>query len=218
MQKLLIATHNQAKVAELTKYLTPLMEGTDVQIVSLSDIHLEEEPEETGETIKDNAILKAKYYGELSGLPALADDGGFMIDALNGEPGVKSNRWLGPRKASDEELINAVLEKMKDVPEGKRQAKMALCLCYYNPLTDALETVETAIDGTVALKPIEKYPEGFPFRALHIVEPYNKYYDDLTEEEHEAVNHRRKAIYGIADTIKADLSADPEEIVIEDNL
>jgi XTP/dITP diphosphohydrolase len=218
MQKLLIATHNPAKVAELTKYLSPLMPEKEYQIVSLADIELEEEPEETGKTIKDNAILKAQYYGDISGLPSLADDGGFMIDALNGEPGVKSNRWLGPRKATDEELIEAVLERMKDVPEGNRQAKMALCLCYYNPIMGTIETVETALTGHVAFKPNDKYIKGFPFRALHIVDPFNKYYDELTEAEHEQVNHRRKAVLAIADKIKEDLAHEEEEIVIETDL
>ena len=217
MQKLLIATHNPAKVIELSKYLLPLLDQ-ETKLVSLTDIGLEEEAKETGETIRENAIIKAQYYGDISGLPSLADDGGFMIDALNGEPGVKSNRWLGPRKATDEELIEAVLERMKDVPEGKRQARMALCLCYYNPVMGTLETVETSINGHVALKATDKYMKGFPFRAVHIVEPFNKYYDELTEAEHEQVNHRRKAILEILPKIKEDFAYEPEEIVIETDL
>jgi inosine/xanthosine triphosphate pyrophosphatase family protein len=81
-----------------------------------------------------------------------------------------------------------------------------------------IETVETALTGHVAFKPNDKYIKGFPFRALHIVDPFNKYYDELTEAEHEQVNHRRKAVLAIADKIKEDLAHEEEEIVIETDL
>ena len=82
MQKLLIATHNPAKVIELSKYLLPLLDQ-ETKLVSLTDIGLEEEAKETGETIRDNAIIKAQYYGDISGLPSLADDGGFIYKQIN---------------------------------------------------------------------------------------------------------------------------------------
>lgn len=203
MPKLLIATTNPAKVDELRHFLQPIIEK-GVELVSLEDVDITEEPEETGTTIEENAILKAKYYAEVSGLPSLADDGGFEIDALNGEPGVKSNRWLG-YKASDEELINHTLKMMEGVPQDKRQARLKLCLCYFNPNNQFCTTTGSSIEGRVSDKVAEHYVPGFPFRAVHIVEPFNKYYDELTEEEHEQANHRRKAVLEIAPQIASDL-------------
>ncbi|MBP7967512.1 non-canonical purine NTP pyrophosphatase, partial [Candidatus Woesebacteria bacterium] len=103
MHKLLLATTNKAKQAEITFGLQPLLEK-GVTIVSLRDFPSIEEPEETGATFEENAKLKAQYYAQKTGLPALADDGGLMIDALGGEPGVKSRRWPG-YSATDTELI-----------------------------------------------------------------------------------------------------------------
>lgn len=201
--KLLIATHNSAKIHELQQFLQPLVEK-GVHLVSLEDVGIDEEPEETGTTIEENAILKAKYYAEITNLPALADDGGFEIDALNGEPGVKSNMWLG-YKATDRELIDHTLARMKDVPEDKRQARLILCLCYFNPNNQTCATVQTSINGHVAQKEAPHFVPGFPFRAVHLVEPFNKYYDELTEEEHEQGNHRRQAVMQIIPKISLDL-------------
>lgn len=203
MPKLLVATHNPAKIAELSQFLQPLLEQ-DIELVSLADLNITDEPEETGTTIEENAILKAKYYAEISNLPALADDGGFEIDALNGEPGVKSNMWLG-YKATDRELIDHTLKRMKDVPADKRQARLILCLCYFNPNNQTCAIVQSSIDGYVAEKETSHFVPGFPFRALHLVKPFNKYYDELTPEEHEQGNHRRQAVRQIIPQIAADL-------------
>ncbi|OGH16878.1 MAG: hypothetical protein A3C97_02300 [Candidatus Levybacteria bacterium RIFCSPHIGHO2_02_FULL_37_11] len=100
MKKLLIATKNQGKLKEISDFLSDL----PLQTVSLSDIGIEDDFEETGKTYKENSQNKAIFYAKKSGLPAIADDGGIEINALNGAPGVKSRRWLG-RKASDEELV-----------------------------------------------------------------------------------------------------------------
>jgi XTP/dITP diphosphohydrolase len=201
--KLLIATHNPAKIEELSKYLTPLC-NDGVQLVSLADVGITDEPEETGTTLKDNACLKACFYGDKSGLPALADDGGFSIDHLNGEPGVKSNRWLG-FKATDQQLIDHTLMKLEGVPRPQRGASLVLCLCYYNPAHNNVATAETRISGYVAERPTKKFKAGFPYRALHIVQPFQKYYDELTEAEHDMVNHRRAAVMELLPKIRTDL-------------
>lgn len=88
--KILIATTNPGKFSELRTFLSDL----PYEYVSLSDVGISLNVEETGSTFDENAILKAKTYADLSGLPAIADDGGFEIDILHGEPGVKSYRWI----------------------------------------------------------------------------------------------------------------------------
>lgn len=201
--KLLIATHNPAKIVEFKTFLQ-ILNSKGIQILTLKDLNIIEEPEETGETLAANAELKARFYAEKAGFAVLADDGGFEIATLNGEPGVKSNRWLG-RKASDRELIDYTLERMKNIPEEKRQACLRLCLCYFNPVNNLMEKVEAKIEGFVAQIPSQQKLEGFPFRAVHIVSPFNKYYDELTLEEHAEANHRQKAVLEILPKILADL-------------
>lgn len=203
--KLLIATTNPAKVAELKKYLFPLIDK-GLEILSLENLSREiEEPEETGTTLEENAELKARYYAEQTGLPSLADDGGFEIDALNGEPGVKSNRWLG-YKASDEELIAYTLKRLQGVPFKDRTTRGALVLCYYNPQTGTLYKVQESIEGYMAEETSGGVIPGFPYRALFKVKAFdNKYYDELTEEEHNAINHRKKAVEQILPLIEQDL-------------
>lgn len=204
MSKLVIATHNPAKIGELSKYLAPLV-SEGVELVSLADLGITEEPEETGTTLEENAILKAKYYAEKTNLPCLADDGGFEIDILNGEPGVKSNRWLG-YKATDQELIDYTLKRLEGIPFDQRAARGALVLAYFNPATQTLATVKQGIEGYMAETTSGHVIPGFPYRALFKVKAYgNKYYDELTEEEHDAVNHRRKAVLEITPEIRTDL-------------
>ncbi|MFW5704138.1 MAG: non-canonical purine NTP pyrophosphatase [Patescibacteria group bacterium] len=192
MKQLLIATTNPAKINELSQYLTPLTDS-GVKLITLSDLQIREEPEETGNTIQENALIKARFYSKKSNLPALADDGGFVIDALNGEPGVKSNRWLG-YKASDEELITYTLERLDGIPVEQRTASLELCLCLVHPNNPEPICVTTHISGSIATEPNAHYPPGFPFRALLKIDRYDKYYDQLTQEEHEAVNHRKQAV------------------------
>src|ERR1700694_1868026 len=98
--KILIATHNKAKLGELKKAAKRLAD-LGFEMMSLADIQITDAPEETGTTFEENSLLKAKYYAEVAQLPAIADDGGPLIHALNNEPGVKSRMWLG-REATDQ--------------------------------------------------------------------------------------------------------------------
>lgn len=190
--KLLLATHNPAKVSEFREGLQPLCDR-GWQLVSLSDMEIEEEPAETGTTIVENAILKATYYGKKTSLETLSDDSGFFIPALGGEPGVLSNRWLG-RKATDEELIAYTLTRMQHLSDSGRRAYLELCICLYNPNKDTYTTHKERIEGSIAYQPASHWERGFPYRALLLVDAYHKYYDALTPEEHKAVNHRLRAM------------------------
>src|SRR4051794_19206444 len=100
MKKLLIATHNPGKLNEFRMFL----EGVPFEIISLSDVGITEDVEEDGTTYEENSQKKALFYAQKSGLPALSDDGGLEIVALNNQPGIHSRRWLG-YPATDEELI-----------------------------------------------------------------------------------------------------------------
>lgn len=113
--KLLIASHNPAKVKEYKDYLSEL----SLETVSLSELGIKQVAVEDAETFEENALNKAKFYHKLTQFPTIADDGGLMIDALDGAPGVKSRYWAGYRM-TDEEMIQSVIEKMKNFPNDKR--------------------------------------------------------------------------------------------------
>src|SRR3989344_4692990 len=110
MNKILIGTTNPAKLETYKQLLAPF----NLEVVSAKDLNIPA-PEEKAQSFEEEAVNKAKYYFEKSGIPAIVDDGGFMIEALNGEPGIKSNRWLG-REMTDKEIIDEVIKRIKDVP------------------------------------------------------------------------------------------------------
>ena len=199
MKSLLVATHNPGKLNDIKKGLETLKKK-GVIILSLNDLNIKDEPEETGKTFQENALLKARYYANVSGLPTLADDGGLRIEILNGEPGVKSRRWPG-FAATDEELISYTLEKLKGVPIEKRKAILMTCLSFYDPSskTDILECEEN--HGVIAEKASPTRIKGYPYRSLFIIEKFNKYYYDLTEEEHVKTNHRLIAVKRISEKL-----------------
>jgi len=192
MKKILIATHNKAKLGEIMLGIKPLQQK-GWTIYSLEDLHIQKDPEETGKTFEENAELKARYYSQINNMPTIADDGGLMIDYLNGEPGVKSKRWMG-YETSDKNLIQYTLQQLNNVPNDRRTAYLQTCLCYFDPSLNKIITENERIKGTIAEKPSGKPTHGYPFRALFVVEAFNKYYDELTDEEHQKINHRIKAL------------------------
>lgn len=192
MMKLLIATTNPGKLAEIRRFLSDL----PLELVSLKDVGITDTIEETGKTFEENAILKAKHYCKLSGLPTLADDGGAEIDALGGEPGVKTRRWIHQDKdSSDEELIAHTLKRLEGVPKEKRGMQLRLVLALVLP-NGQVQTAEDAIRGVVAESHNGQKYSGFPFRSLMFLPQIGKFYnhDLMTDEENEMFNHRKRAL------------------------
>lgn len=192
MKKLLIATTNKGKLRELTSFLSDV----PIKLISLGELSITQKPEETGKTFEKNAILKAKFYQKLSGLPTLADDGGFEIDALGGEPGVKTRRWIdGKSDANDEELISYTLKQLKNVPVEKRGAQLRVVLALIFP-DGKTYTAEEKVRGTIPFKPSSLRDPGYPFRSLLFLPEINKFYikSELTKEETGRFNHRKRAI------------------------
>jgi len=192
MKTILIATTNKAKLEELLMG-TKLLKEIGIGIVTLNDVKIRDEPNETGKTFCENSLIKAKFYAKKTGLPTIADDGGLMIPYLNNEPGVKSRRWLG-YDASDQELIDYTLKKLHGLPKEKRFAYLQTCLCFFDPNSKKIFFEEENIKGYIAEKPSGKATFGYPFRALFIVKKFNKYYDELTSKEHQQINHRLIAL------------------------
>ncbi len=192
MKKLLIATTNPGKLDEIRLFLSDL----PVEFVGLSDVGITTNVEETGKTFEENAVLKAQYYADRSGLATVADDGGFEIDALGGAPGVKSHRWIhGDREDTDEELIAYTFEKMAAVADGKRGAQLRAVLALVFP-EGRVYTATAAIRGIIPHKPADARTAGFPYRSILFLPQVNKFYnhDLLTPEENHRFNHRRQAL------------------------
>ena len=193
--KIIIATKNPGKLREIKEFL-----GADFECLSFPDFEDSPDVEETGATFLENAVLKAKTCFEWSDLPSVADDGGLEIDFLNGEPGVKSRRWPG-YEATDEELIELALAKLRGVPWEERTASLVSVGVFYDgkKILNAVEKIK----GFIAENKADHFEKGYPFRAIFWVSEFKKLYQDLTKEEHEAINHRRKVFLKLANMIKA---------------
>jgi XTP/dITP diphosphohydrolase len=194
----LLATTNQAKQREILSILADV----PVRWRTLSDLPGAPEVEETGNTFEENAVLKARAYAAWSGLPTLADDGGLAIDALGGEPGVNSRRWIDGRDSSDEELIAHTIERLSGVPLERRGAQMIVVEALVLPNGEVV-TSSGAIKGVIAVEASPRRDPGFPFRSVFFLPNLGKYYGDLTTEEHERINHRREALKHIAVYLRA---------------
>lgn len=130
--KLLIATNNSGKLAEYRE----LLAGLPVELLSLAQADIVSEVEETGSTFEENADLKATTYARMAGMLTLADDSGLEVDALNGEPGVRSARYAGPG-VSDEDRLEYLLDKLRDVPTPQRWARFRCVIAIAAPEREA---------------------------------------------------------------------------------
>lgn len=198
MKKLLIATTNKGKLQELKHFLSDL----PIALVSLLDIGITDDVEETGKTYKENSQKKALFYAKKSGLPAIADDGGLEIAALGGAPGVKSRRWLG-YEGSDEELF-VHLQKVADkLLHGNRTAWFKTVVSLALP-SGKVWSANGEVEGIIAKKPHVKILKGYPYRSFFYLPKIKKYYheDELSEDEQKLYNHRYKAIEKLKPILK----------------
>jgi len=196
--KILIATKNPAKFFDLKNSF----KNTSYQFVNLTDLKIADEVIETGKSFEENARLKAVYYAKKSGLPTIADDSGIEIDVLNGEPGVKTRRWIDNRKASDEQLIKYTLIRLHKFKGQGRAAQLRAIICLAMPSGTTYE-VEGKIRGIIAEKPYKTYKKGFPFDALLYFPDKKKYYYELKYKDKNPVNHRTVAIQKIEPILKS---------------
>jgi len=171
------------------------MLGGDIEWVGLADFPNVGEIEEEGKTFAENARKKAIGYAKATGLWTLADDSGLVIDALGGEPGVKSARFAGAkgkdRKVVDRKNFEKVLRLLKDVPKEKRQARFVCCLCLASPQKVLAET-QGELEGVIIDEPAGE--NGFGYDPIFFVPKLNKTVAQLTAEEKNAVSHRGNAI------------------------
>lgn len=183
--KYVIATHNAHKLIELKRILEPL----GIEAVTDRDLGLElPEVDETGTTFAENAYLKAASACEFTGLPAIADDSGLVVDALDGRPGVYSARY-GGEEATDDDRNVLLLGEMKDVPKGQRSARFISAVCCVFPNGDVLRS-EGAFEGEIAYAPAGE--NGFGYDPIFLVGDRTS--AEMTPAEKDAVSHRGKAL------------------------
>lgn len=188
--KFIIATHNKKKLAELERILAPL----DILAVTEKELGLAlDEVEENGKTFRENAALKARSACRQTGLPAIADDSGLVVDALHGAPGVFSARYAG-ENATDAQRIEKLLCNMKDVPEGQRTARFVSNVCCVFP--DGREfSVEGVCEGSIAFAP--DGDGGFGYDPVFLAAA-GKSFACLTAEEKDNISHRGNALRALA--------------------
>lgn len=202
-QKILIGTTNIGKQAEFKRIITEIQ--PDTTLFFPQSLGIKEKPEETGATFVENSLLKAQFYYYKSGIPTIADDGGLEIPILNNEPGVYSRRWLG-YEASDEEILNYTLKRLeKYTSKSDRKAYLKTCITYYDGKVTFQENEKIA--GYISKKSHKTVTDlnGYPFRSLFIVTPIEKYYDELSQREHDLYNHREKALKRLWNSINLNL-------------
>ena len=183
--KFIIATNNLKKLAELERILKPL--GISAVSAKEAGVSLDE-VEETGTTFAENAFLKADAAFKKTGLPAVADDSGLSVDALDGRPGVYSARYAG-ENSTDEEKYLKLLDEMKDVPKKKRTAHFTSSICCILPNGEKIQ-VEGRCNGEIAFEP---YGDGgFGYDPVFFVN--GKSYAQISAQEKDAISHRGQAL------------------------
>ena len=184
-----IATHNAKKLKELKRILEPL--GFDAVI--REDLP---EVEETGTTFAENALLKAESACKVTGMPAIADDSGLVVDALGGAPGVYSARYAG-EGATDRQRYEKLLEELREVPTEQRTARFVSAVCCVFPDGKIL-TAEGACEGIIAFEP--KGESGFGYDPIFLVG--ERSYAEMTAEEKDSISHRGRALAKLAQELE----------------
>ena len=184
-KKLLLATNNKGKVREYKSLLREI----PFEIVAPSELGITTEVDETGSSFEENARLKAATLAASSRLLTLADDSGLEVDALGGKPGVLSARYAG-EGASDEDRVNYLLEKLKDVPEGERGARFRCVIAIANP-DGSIHTFSGECRGVIAIRP--RGSNGFGYDPVFYVPELGKTMAELAPEEKNKISHRARA-------------------------
>jgi XTP/dITP diphosphohydrolase len=182
---LLVATTNPGKIREIL----PLLAGSPARIVTLADLPPMAAPEETGATFWENARLKALAYAQASGLLTVAEDSGLAIDALDGQPGVRSARFLGA-DASYPERFDEIFRRLRGIPGAPHAAHFVTALAVADGASLVFET-EARIDGVLAPAPAGVH--GFGYDPIFHYPPFGRTTGELTLAEKAAVSHRARA-------------------------
>ncbi len=188
MPTLILATRNQGKRREIQDMLS-----SDIQVLSLDAFPNAPEVIEDGETFEANAIKKAREIAKYTGLPALADDSGLVVDALNGAPGIYSARYAG-EDATDKANNDKLIKNLRDIPESQRTAHFCCAMTLASP-DGRVQTAEAIWEGRILTTP--RGANGFGYDPLFYVPTHNATSAELSSDEKNRLSHRGQALRAI---------------------
>ena len=185
--KVVLASKNPHKLVEISK----ITEKFDMELVLQSELGIDIDVEETGTTFEENSLLKAKAVMEATGLPALADDSGIAVDALNGEPGIYSARYGFDESLDDWGRLLLLLKNTEHVPDGQRQAQFVCVISMVTPDGQVIQA-RGEIHGELLREPVGE--NGFGYDPIFYYPPFGKTTAEISPEEKNEVSHRGKAL------------------------
>ena len=191
MRRLVLATRNRKKLEELDRILRAA--GVGVGLLTLDDVDVPEVVE-SGATFAENAVIKATATAAATGLPAVADDSGLAVDALNGMPGVLSARWSGAG-ATDESNLRLVLEQTADVPDDRRGAAF-VCVAALAEPSGQVHVVEGRVVGHLLREAVGE--GGFGYDPIFVPEGHELTTAQMPPERKDELSHRGQAFRAIA--------------------
>jgi XTP/dITP diphosphohydrolase len=195
MNRVVLATRNAGKIVELRRILAEA--GVPVELVGLEEFPHIGDVAETGLTFTENALLKAHAVAKQSGLPAVADDSGLCVDALNGMPGIFSARWAGSH-GDDKANLDLLLAQISDVPDERRQAHFACTAALALPSGEE-HVVEGAVHGVLIRE--RRGTNGFGYDPIFVPDGESRTTAEMSPEEKDAISHRGRAFRALAPVI-----------------
>ncbi|MBN2168097.1 MAG: RdgB/HAM1 family non-canonical purine NTP pyrophosphatase [Actinobacteria bacterium] len=200
--RLLIASKNNGKIVEIKKCL----ELPELMLLDYKDFGDWPEPAEIGETLEENAIIKAVTIHSQFGLPTLADDSGLLVDYLNGRPGIKSSRYAGP-EGDAERNMDLLLSEMKGVPSSRRSARFCCTMALALPSRE-VKTTTGECEGTIICK--KRGNGGFGYDPIFKPAGYDCSMAELSVEAKNVISHRGKALRAMKKVIEKLISRDSD--------
>jgi XTP/dITP diphosphohydrolase len=187
----LFATRNSNKLREVKAILPNIEWLSPDDFPALKGI----DPEETAATFQENARIKAVEYGDTAGVMTVGEDGGLAVDALGGEPGIRSARWIaGTAEDRNAELLRRLGS------ETNRRARFVAVVCYYDPKSKQLEYFEGVMPGQISLEP--RGQAGFGYNPVFIPDGYTQTFAELGDDVKNSISHRQKAFLKLAQWLK----------------
>ena len=196
--KLLIGTGNAGKIRELET----LLSGLDVELTTPAQLGLDLDVDETGETLEENARLKARAYANAGGMVALADDSGLFVDALIGAPGVRSARYGAPQATTDEDRVSLLLNALAGVPESERTAAFRCVIVIAKPGSSEVHIARGELRGIIEMQP--RGTNGFGYDPVFLLPDRRKTMAELESTIKNRISHRglaAQAARGIIETL-----------------
>ncbi len=191
MKKIIFATGNAGKLREIKAILADL----DYEVLSMKEAGINVEIIEDGKTFEENAFIKARAVSKASGCLALADDSGLEVDALDGEPGIYSARYMGEDTSYDIKNMN-IIERLEGVPDEKRTARFVCAMAAVFPDGTEKSFVRT-MEGRIGYKIAGE--NGFGYDPIFFLPEYGKTSAEISPEEKNAISHRGKALRALAE-------------------